>query len=830
MKYLTSMWSLLFIFGVVTGFSNLTPKTISILLNHRKKGNRMSLSRSNKATFQHKVVNVDTVSSEMSVGVGGRRQHVKKVFQKLRSAILGVFLIVRVFGSGGMRSVSVPSSPTSRTSFGEATSQNLAHASRSAIHITRPGSQTRTMRTAMPKQGALAYLPDHNPKIQPVFSVQNYANRLERVKHQLKEVFREFVKGIDLSSEQRDTVLLLFSTAMITPLCKRIGLSPILGFLAIGILLGPNLLHVVRNVKTTENLAELGVVFFLFEMGLELSVERLRQMSRDVFGLGLSQFVITTLAIITVLKSVTKLSAPALITIGGGLALSSSAFVLQLLKDREDMGTRYGKASFGVLLFQDLAVVPMLVALPLLAGTGGGVMLAIEVALAKAAICFGTIAFLGKYVVGPTFFLVAKSGSQEALVSIVLTTALGMSALSEGLGLSDTLGAFLAGILLGETKYRYQVEAEVAPFRGVLLGLFFITVGFTIDLTLIAQNLPLVISSVGGILILKSTVLTLVCLKSGLSLANAQQVGLVLSQGGEFAFVTFGLAKRLGILTSFETKVLMTSVALTMAATPALSQLSAKVADMIETRKGFTFYIGQDKESQQLKEEASDLVIVCGYGRIGKMVCELLDKKFIKYVCFDIDSKKAVDARNKGLPVFFGDVSRPSVLEAFNVGKAKAVIITCGGVKTTNQISVNLRNEFPNLKIFARARNQQHVNKLKSFLNIEAMVPTATEHSLLVSLPFGGAVLENLGVSGDEVKSLLRTLRVDLIQKKGFDGLQQSSLIEALEVSRGITAQDSVVISLPSGDDELEFDNETLLEALEGKTEAALSPEDPSTF
>jgi hypothetical protein len=257
---------------------------------------------------------------------------------------------------------------------------------------------------------------------------------------------------------RRDTLLLLLTTTVVVPVMTRLKTSPILGFLLVGMLLGPNGLSVVSELKTTEALAELGIVFFLFEMGLELSVERLVQMRRDVFGLGVSQFTVTAAAIF-LLSRLLGQSAAASVVIGGALALSSSAFVLQLLRDKDALGTRYGRASFGVLLFQDLAVVPLLVITPLLAAGGGSAMAwAMGWAAFKAGIAFTLILLTGKFVLDRVFNFVAKSRSQEAFLSVILVTVLTMSNLTEGLGLSNTLGAFLAGVLLSETKYRYQVR------------------------------------------------------------------------------------------------------------------------------------------------------------------------------------------------------------------------------------------------------------------------------------------------------------------------------------------------------------------------------------
>lgn len=374
---------------------------------------------------------------------------------------------------------------------------------------------------------------------------------------------------------RRDTLVLLLSTTVVVPVMTRLKSSPILGFLLTGMLLGPQGFSIVNDIKTTEALAELGIVFFLFEMGLELSIQRLVQMRRDVFGLGFTQFSITAVAIF-ILSRLLGLAGPASVVVGGALALSSSAFVLQLLRDKDSLGTRHGRASFGILLFQDLAVVPLLVVTPLLTAGGGSAMAwAMGWAACKAGFAFALILFTGKFLLDRVFNFVAKSQSHEAFLAVILVTVLTMSSLTEGLGLSNTLGAFMAGVLLSETKYRYQVctvidlswvakckgsryeisvllsyrqqvEADIAPFRGLLLGFFFMTVGFEIDINLIKTQSSLIFGLLGGLLTLKTGIITSLCLGFGLSLSNAQHVGLLLSQGGEFAFVAFGMARGLG--------------------------------------------------------------------------------------------------------------------------------------------------------------------------------------------------------------------------------------------------------------------------------------------
>ena len=385
-----------------------------------------------------------------------------------------------------------------------------------------------------------------------------------------------------MNGAKGDTLLLLATTALNTPICKALSVSPILGFLMLGLAAGPKGFNLVKDVHTTEMIADLGVVLFLFEMGIHLSFDTLMKMKRDVFGLGGSQFLITAIAVAAIAGYCGQ-STAAMVVIGGSIALSSSAFVLQLLKDKDEMGSQFGKSSFGVLLLQDLAVVPLLVVTQILGGdNSAGVGAAVGQAVVQATLALTTITLAGKYLLNPFFKLVAEADNQDAFVGAILATILGMSFLTEGLGLSNTLGAFLAGVLLSETKYRHQIETEISPFRGILVGLFFFTVGFEIDLNLIGSKPALIGGIVAGIISLKAVIATALAMAFGLGKATSQRVGLILSQGGEFAFVAFRLARSFGILDEDTTKLMLTCVSLTMAATPFLEEFGANMATKIE--------------------------------------------------------------------------------------------------------------------------------------------------------------------------------------------------------------------------------------------------------
>lgn len=544
-----------------------------------------------------------------------------------------------------------------------------------------------------------------------------------------------------------DALVILLTVVVVVPLMRRLKTSPILGFLVAGILLGPNGLGLVRDVATSKALAELGVVFFLFEMGLELSTDKLKSLGADVFGLGTSQFLITG-AILTLACYLAGIATPTAIVIGAGLALSSSAFVLQLLSERGEVGTRHGRASLGILIFQDVAVVPVLVLTPLLAGSGGAAAVgsAIGVASVKAAFALSLIVLMGKNLLQPVFRTVARAKSPEAFIAVILLTVLGTSSLTMALGLSDTLGAFLAGVMLAETKYRHQVEADILPFRGLLLGLFFITVGFSIDLNLLVSNLGVVAALTTGLIFIKAAVIAGVGVIGGLSLGTALRTGLLLSQGGEFAFVIFGLAQGVGVLPVELAQLLLLVVAISMGLTPMLADFGRQISSRLEGKRGLIGMRMEDADSA----DARDFVMVAGYGRVGQSVCEVLDAKLVRYVAFDMSPTRVIDARNKGLPVYFGDACRPEVLRSAGVTRARAIVITLDDPKASLQAVQNIRREFPDIRVFCRARDAKQQRLLQS-AGATAIVPELLEASLLL----GGAVLLDYGTPVDEVRAAI---------------------------------------------------------------------------
>ncbi|CAE8626765.1 unnamed protein product, partial [Polarella glacialis] len=569
----------------------------------------------------------------------------------------------------------------------------------------------------------------------------------------LQDLWSTIPKARDLS----DTLLLLGATTFVIPVMKLLKTSPIIGFLLIGLILGPSGCNLITHVEMARHAAEFGIVFFLFETGLELSVKKVISMRSDVFGLGMAQFVVTGALIAGFASRIApSLSAGALVVTGGALAMSSSAFALQLLRENGQLGTRYGQASLGVLLFQDLAVVPLLVLVPLLVGTpGGGSTLASALgkALLKAVLAMGLICGAGHFLLRPLLYFVKRSGSSEAFLSVTLGVVLLSAGLTQGLGLSDTLGAFVGGVLVAETDYKHQIEADIAPFRGMLLGLFFVTVGFSLDLRVLANTWLTVLPLLFGVLALKAAVVAGFGLSFKLSGSSSVQTASLIAPGGEFAFVVVGLAERLGLLSPATASLLVTTTVLSMGLTPLIAAAGEAWATKIRSRRGPSNVEGRDQfasaDMDRVRKSKEGFVVIIGYSDMGRTICNMLDAEGkAKYIVFENDPANASKARSRGLPVFLADCTKREVMENFKIGEAKMVVVTTPR-RDTNRAVKAIRQFHPKLPMVVRAEDADHQRFLETW-NVKAVVP------VLISVRFGGAVLRNLGYPEDEIQALLQ--------------------------------------------------------------------------
>ncbi|CAL5438324.1 unnamed protein product [Camellia sinensis] len=571
-----------------------------------------------------------------------------------------------------------------------------------------------------------------------------------------------------------DILTLLAVTVMVVPAFKIIKTSPILGFFFAGVVL--NQFGLIRNLTDVKILSEWGILFLLFEMGLELSLARLKALAKFAFGMGLTQVVLSTLAftafelppngaIGTKILQFLFNSRPDLvnirsvdeaIVIGAALSLSSSAFVLQLLAEKGELPTRFGSATLGILLLQDIAVVPLLVILPVLESQNLGEesiwpMLAQE--SLKALGGLGLLSLGGKYLLRRIFEVVAEARSSEAFVALCLLTVAGTSLLTQKLGFSDTLGAFLAGALLAETNFRTQIEADIRPFRGLFLGLFFVTTGTSIDTQLLFREWPNVLSLLGGLIVIKTLIITAIGPRVGLTIQESVRIGLLLSQGGEFGFVVFSLANGLGVLPLELNKLLIIVVVLSMALTPLLNEVGRKASDFIgENFEG-------DKIADTVNFDASEPVVILGFGQMGQVLANFLSAPLASgmdgdavgwpYVAFDIDPSVVKSSRTLGFPVLYGDASRPAVLQSAGISSPKAVMVMYTGRKKTIEAVQRLRLAFPAIPIYARAQDLSHLLDLKKAGATDAILEDAE-----TSLQLGSKLLKGFGVMSDDVTFL----------------------------------------------------------------------------
>jgi CPA2 family monovalent cation:H+ antiporter-2 len=554
-----------------------------------------------------------------------------------------------------------------------------------------------------------------------------------------------------------DLLVFLLAPVVVVPLFRWLRCSPILGYLVAGILIGPHALGLIEESALTHTLAELGVAFLLFAIGLELSLERLRVMRRLVFGLGTLQVALSSAAI-GIVARLAGADLAAAIVIGGALALSSTAFVLQLLVERGEQVARFGRTAFAILLFQDLAVVPLLAVVPVLALDQPSLAGALGLSALKAAIALGLIIAVGRLILRPVFRIVAGTRSPELFVSATLLVILGTGWLTTQAGLSLPLGAFLAGLLLSETEYRHQVEADIRAFRGLLLGLFFITVGLSMDLHVVAERWSLGLLLLASLLLGKATIIAGLCAAFRLPLADALRIGLLLAQGGEFAFVLFEAALTHHVLAPATGQMLLATVAASMIVTPLLAEAGRSLAQRLGRPAA-----GDLHALHEGAGSLTDHVVVAGFGRVGQTVAKVLAAADIPYVALDLDPGRVRRCRAAGLPAFFGDASGVDVLAAAGAGRARAAVLTMDQAAAVDRAVAALHQHFPELRIFVRGHDPRHGRELAR-RGATAVVPEAVE----ASLQLGGIVLTAVGASGGDAARIIEQLR-----EGGYAGLEE---------------------------------------------------------
>jgi monovalent cation:proton antiporter-2 (CPA2) family protein len=588
-------------------------------------------------------------------------------------------------------------------------------------------------------------------------------------------------------------VALLAAAAIAVPLSRRAGFGSVLGYLVAGVAIGPSGLRLVTDIDTIAHVAELGVVMLLFLIGLELRPSRLWVMRRSVFGLGTAQVAVSGAAV-AVLVHAGGIAWPGAIVLGAGLSMSSTAIVLPMLAERELLGTPAGRSGFAVLLFQDLAFIPLVALVPLLDGAeipdrvpwlevakGGG---------AVAAILLG-----GRFLLPPAFRAIGGARTPEMFTTLALLTVVGAAALANAAGLSMSLGAFLAGMLLSDSEYRHELQADIEPFEGLLLGFFFISVGMSVNLGLVVHDPVLITVAVVGLLAVKAAVMFVLGRLARLDAANAVRFALALPQGSEFAFVMFGAAVSVGALARGIADAATLVVALSMMATPLLFAASeAALVPRLRRQEAPRYDDIKDDEAP---------VLIAGFGRVGQIVGRILRMQGIGFTALERDQGQVEVVRRFGSKVYFGDPSRIDLLRAAGAEHARVLVIAIDNMEDAVRVAEVARRTFPNLAVVARARNRRHVHLL-----MDRGIDGIVRDTFYSSLKLSELVLQALKVPADRAartvelfrrhdeRMLVETHAIYRDEKALIQTVQQSadeltSLFEADRAGQGENRQDT---------------------------------------
>ena len=567
----------------------------------------------------------------------------------------------------------------------------------------------------------------------------------------------------------KTAVVFLLATVIAVPLTKRFRLGSVLGYMIAGMVIGPQLLGLISDTEGVASISEFGVVLMLFVIGLELSPQRLWVMRRSVFGTGLLQVLSAAMAIGAVGYYLFGLSGRAAAIVGGSLALSSTAFGLQILAERKEAGSAYGRQAFSILLFQDLAAIPLIAAVPLLATTSASHGVDIYSVLRTIGVIVAVVVG-GRYLLRPVFRFVAKADSVEVSTATALLVVMGTALIMELAHVSATLGAFLAGVLLADSEYRHEMESHIEPFKGLLLGLFFISVGMSMDMSLLLVQPLLVAELVIGLLLLKGLLLwPLARLPGGLNRSDSLRLIMLLASGGEFAFVVLKQAAEKQLIGGGQRDALVLAITLSMALTPLLVVLAARVLN-VKPKKPTREYDTIDTDTPR--------VIIAGFGRMGQIIGRVLRAQGIPFVALE-HSVEQVDASRRfgSINLFFGDPTRPELLRAAQADKAEVFVLATDDPETSLRTARLVKRQYPHLKIIARARNRQHVFRLMD-MGIDEPV-RETFHS---SLKMTRKTLEALGLSHELAVDRVERFRLydeDVLKKQALVYDDETKLIQS---------------------------------------------------
>ena len=566
-------------------------------------------------------------------------------------------------------------------------------------------------------------------------------------------------------------LILLSSAVLAVALFRVLRLPPLLAYFMVGLLLGPHTTDLLPDSDANRELAEFGVVFLMFSIGLEFSLPQITAMRRTVFGLGGLQVGITMLLVIAA-AMVMGLDWRGAFVLAGALSMSSTAIVSKMLVEQVELNSRHGRLAIGVLLFQDLAVVPMLILIPTLGAPEGHLASSVLISMLNAGFLLAILLFFGKHLINPWFSLVAKQQSRELFVMNVLMITLMLSFATKMAGLSYALGAFIAGMLISETHYRYQVEADIAPFRDILLGLFFITIGMLLDIHALASNLGWVLVLLAVFITFKAFLITQLARLFRNETGVAIRTGLTLAQAGEFSFVLLAHGAESGLLAAQHLQIVLAASLLSMALAPFIIQRNSKLAKLMSR----TYERKRERrisEVERLGETLNNHVIICGYGRSGQYLSRFLHQESIPFIALDIDPARVKEAASAGENVMYGDASRRILLNAAGVERAKALVISYADSRSAMKILHVMQESYPHVPVIVRTIDDSHMEKLLQGGATE-VVPEVMEGSLMLA----SHALVMLGVPLSRVVKRIRQFREERYQlfRGFFHGLSDYDL------------------------------------------------------
>ncbi|WP_288687961.1 monovalent cation:proton antiporter-2 (CPA2) family protein [uncultured Acinetobacter sp.] len=545
-------------------------------------------------------------------------------------------------------------------------------------------------------------------------------------------------------SQLLQITIFLGASLLLVPLLKRFGIATVLGYLFTGILLGPDVFNIASDPEAIQELAEFGVILLMFLIGLELRPQRLWSMRSAIFGMGSLQVGITGIVLAVVSFFALQQGIAASVVIGFALALSSTAFVLQMLSEKQQLNTTYGQQSFSILLFQDMAAIPLIAVIPLLAGTESshhGIAY-----FAAIVATFSGLFLFSRYLMRPFFRFVAKSGAHELITAVGLFIVLAVVGLMDVLGISTTLGAFLTGVLLADSEFRHELEASIAPFKGLLLGLFFMTVGMTTELSLFINMPWLIIGGALALLLIKMISLTAIARYLKNSWRNSLLLATCLAQGGEFAFVVLSVAKSENVIQQAILQPITLIVTLSMVLTPMLYWLmQSQILPRFSTKTV--------PEYDEIPDEHNP-VIIAGFGRFGQIIARVAHLQHLSFTAIDSNLDKVDFVRNYGGHLYYGDATQPDILRAAGIEHAKIFVLAIDDIEDSMNVARHIRLNYPQLKLLVRARDRHQVHLLRD-LGIEHI----WRETYLSSLGMAYHMLCDLGVSEDDAYKSIELFR-----------------------------------------------------------------------